>query len=166
MEYIFKEASATTTAEATMITIRAFFRILYLVYFNYNLPAGSRGFEFVFMLAWHGGNITFLEVHTEYCEQKRIRDRDETPATPQDWMEIPLTEERNIGCHDLSTTGRNTRVPSVEMTERGRRRGVLRRYKETKMPGFPTQTVGTPTNRGKARHYKVKGGRYGRWLQQ
>jgi hypothetical protein len=31
-----------------------------------------------------------------------------------------------------------------------------RRYKaETKMPGFPTQTVGTPTNRGKARRYRV-----------
>jgi hypothetical protein len=27
------------------------------------------------------------------------------------------------------------------------------------MPGFPTQTVGTPTNRGKARRYKVKGRR-------
>jgi len=27
------------------------------------------------------------------------------------------------------------------------------RNKKAKMPGFPTQTVGTPTDRGKARRY-------------
>jgi len=27
-----------------------------------------------------------------------------------------------------------------------------------KMPGFPTQTVGTPTNRGKARRYDRRSG--------
>jgi hypothetical protein len=30
----------------------------------------------------------------------------------------------------------------------------LRPPKEIKMPSFPAQTVGTPTNRGKARRYK------------
>jgi hypothetical protein len=33
----------------------------------------------------------------------------------------------------------------------------LRPATKSKMPGFPTQIVGTPTNRGKARRYGEKG---------
>jgi len=33
-------------------------------------------------------------------------------------------------------------------------KGTIYRAPTRKMPGFPTQTVGTPTNRGKARRYK------------
>jgi hypothetical protein len=38
---------------------------------------------------------------------------------------------------------------------RGNFKGSHRgREKREKMPGFPTKTVGTPANRGKARRYK------------
>jgi hypothetical protein len=32
----------------------------------------------------------------------------------------------------------------------------LQTDKKEKMPGFPTKTVGTPTNRGKARRYNFR----------
>jgi hypothetical protein len=35
--------------------------------------------------------------------------------------------------------------------------GALSRPYKGKMPGFPTQIVGTPTNQGKARRYGEKG---------
>jgi hypothetical protein len=44
-------------------------------------------------------------------------------------------------------------------TEKRKRTGLKTGHYKVKMPGFPTQFVGTPINRGKARRYE--GGRKG-----
>ena len=42
--------------------------------------------------------------------------------------------------------------------ESNKKRGDMTRKGRRKMPGFPTKTVGTPTNRGKARRYSAREG--------
>jgi hypothetical protein len=60
------------------------------------------------------------------------------------WNVGRLEEEEKSRSLDCARSRRTIRDSKNEDDKRRR----------TKMPGFPTQIVGTPTNRGKARRYK------------
>jgi hypothetical protein len=60
-----------------------------------------------------------------YAADARVRERRKKPAAP-----VGMTEKEEAG-----------ETPTLQKERQ-------------KMPGFPTQTVGTPIDRGKARRYK------------